>query len=157
MQTRGTGQGGTAPGVVIACALLCALLPNGRVQAADVAAEVSFADEAVAPHGRLLPQFIDGWRSVLFAGTRPAGALRGVMASAGAWVPAGEMAANLDLQIERGRLHFRSSAVDWLRVKSAPVGRVADFLIGGGDSGWHLSVDPIVDDEVVLEWKFKFR
>lgn len=47
--------------------------------------------------------------------------------------------------------------IGWLADGAAPVGRLAEFFIGGGDSGWYFSLTPVGDDEYMLEWQFKFR
>lgn len=71
--------------------------------------------------------------------------------------PAHELAEGLGVQVEQSRRKFRASAMDWISERSATVGRMADFLVGGGDSGWHLTVDPRGDDEYQLQWKARFR
>ena len=71
--------------------------------------------------------------------------------------PAAELAAGLDLQVDRNRRKFRTRAIDWVKDQSLAAGHLADFLVGGADSGWHLTVDPRGDDEYSLQWKVKFR
>ena len=71
--------------------------------------------------------------------------------------PAAELAAGLDVQVEQKRRKFRTRVVDFMQDRSAAFGHMTDFLLGGADSGWHLVVDPVGDDEYVLQWKAKFR
>lgn len=71
--------------------------------------------------------------------------------------PAPELATGLGLQVQKKRRKFRQRAVNWMGDRSAAVGRMTDFLLGGADSGWHLVVDPTGTDEYVLEWKARFR
>ena len=71
--------------------------------------------------------------------------------------PAQELASGLSLQVERKRRRFRQRAVGWVAEQSPSVGWMTDFLLGGGDSGWHLVMDPTGDDEYILEFKMKFR
>ena len=77
--------------------------------------------------------------------------------SVAAEVPAHELAAGLDVQITQNRRQFRARALDWVRERSINAAEMADFLVGGGDSGWHLTVDPRGDDEYQLQWKARFR
>ncbi|MCC7488656.1 MAG: hypothetical protein IT485_03325 [Gammaproteobacteria bacterium] len=71
--------------------------------------------------------------------------------------PAAELAAGLDLQVDRNRRKFRTRAIDWVMDQSVAAGYLADFLVGGADSGWHFTMDPRGDDEYSLQWKVKFR
>jgi len=52
---------------------------------------------------------------------------------------------------------FQASALQWVQQGSAGVLRVAEFLVGGGDSGWQLMVDPTGEDEYQLRWEARFR
>lgn len=71
--------------------------------------------------------------------------------------PAHELAAGLNVQVTKSRRKFRTRAVNWMTDRSVAMGVVTDFLLGGGDSGWHLVADVTGTDEYVLEWKAKFR
>lgn len=71
--------------------------------------------------------------------------------------PASELSAGLGVEVDQKRRKFRARVVDFMADRSASFGRMTDFLLGGADSGWHLVVDPIGEDEYVLEWKAKFR
>lgn len=53
------------------------------------------------------------------------------------------------------RLKARAKVIDWIRQRNETVARVADFVAPGSDMAVRLSVDPR-DDEVVLEWDFRF-
>ncbi len=90
----------------------------------------------------------------LASGVMPAGDPLDDAATA---APAAEQAAGLDLQVDRNRRKFRTRAIDWVKDQSVAAGHLADFLVGGADSGWHLTVDPRGDDEYSLQWKVKFR
>jgi len=71
--------------------------------------------------------------------------------------PASELATHLDVRLERSRRKFRTRAIDWVKDRSLAVGYLADFIIDGGDSGWHLDVDLRGEDEYMLQWKARFR
>lgn len=57
---------------------------------------------------------------------------------------------------EKGRL-LHQSALQWVQRRSVGVARLADFIIGGGDSGWYLTVDPRGEDEYQLQFQARFR
>lgn len=61
------------------------------------------------------------------------------------------------LDVDEPPLSRTARTIGWLAEGAAPVGRLAEFFIGGGDSGWHFSLTPVGDDEYMLEWQFKFR
>lgn len=71
--------------------------------------------------------------------------------------PASELATHLDARLDRSRRKFRARAIDWVKDQSLAVGYFADFIIDGGDSGWHLDVDLRGEDEYMLQWKARFR
>lgn len=72
-------------------------------------------------------------------------------------VPASELVTHLDARLDRSRRKFRVRAIDWVKDQSLAVGYFADFIIDGGDSGWHLDVDLRGEDEYMLQWKARFR
>ncbi len=80
-----------------------------------------------------------------------------VLEETSAVVPSAELAANLNVQLDRSRRKFRTRTIDWVKGRSVAVGQLADFLVGGADSGWHLRVDPRGDDEYMLQWQARFR
>jgi hypothetical protein len=71
--------------------------------------------------------------------------------------PAQELATGLGVQVDKKRRKFRTRAVNWMEKQSPALGTMTDFLLGGGDSGWHLAADVTGTEEYVLEWKVKFR
>lgn len=71
--------------------------------------------------------------------------------------PAQELATGLGVQVDKKRRKFRTRAVNWMEKRSPALGTMTDFLLGGGDSGWHLAADVTGTEEYVLEWKVKFR
>lgn len=76
---------------------------------------------------------------------------------AAAAAPADELAAGLGMQVDRNRRKFRAKAIDWVMDRSVAVGHLADFLVGGADSGWHLTVDPRGEDQYTLQWQARFH
>lgn len=95
-----------------------------------------------------------GWDNVLVAAVMPG---NDDLAAADADAPALELAEGFDVQIVHSRRKFRARAMDWISDRSIAIGHVADFIVGGADSGWHLTVDPRGDDEYQLQWKARFR
>lgn len=71
--------------------------------------------------------------------------------------PAQELATGLGVQVDKKRRKFRTRAVNWMEKQSPALGSMTDFLLGGGDSGWHLAADVTGTQEYVLEWQVKFR
>jgi hypothetical protein len=71
--------------------------------------------------------------------------------------PAHELAEGLDVEVTQKRRKFRARAIDWVTERSAPMGRLTDFLLGGADTGVHLVADPTGQDEYKLEWQIRFR
>jgi hypothetical protein len=70
---------------------------------------------------------------------------------------AGELAAGLGVEDAPSQRRFHVRAMDWIDARSAKFGSVVSFFVGGGDSGWQLTVDPVDKDEYQLEWKARFR
>lgn len=110
--------------------------------------------ESIAPFAEPLPA-TDAWDPALAAALLPDPDFE--PASPAAAAPAQELATGLGIQVEKKRRRFRQRAVNWMSDYSTSAGFLADFLIGGADSGWHLVVDPTGTDEYILEWKAKFR
>jgi hypothetical protein len=71
--------------------------------------------------------------------------------------PAEELATGLGVQVDKKRRKFRTRAVNWMEKQSPALGTMTDFLLGGGEGGWHLAADVTGTEEYVLEWKVKFR
>lgn len=143
VQVAGQGR----PAAAVALLLAAAAAHAGDPPAAAVADEISLsAAEALSGLG----QWDMTLAEAVLPGDQAAHALE-------ADAPAHELAEGLGVQVEQSRRKFRAQAMDWITGRSQAVGRMADFLIGGGDSGWHLTVDPRGDDEYQLQWKARFR
>lgn len=70
--------------------------------------------------------------------------------------PASELAEGLGVQITHNRRKFRNRAVNWVQDQSPTAGFVADLLLRGAKSGWHVEIDPTGTREYLLEWNVKF-
>ncbi len=95
-----------------------------------------------------------GWDNVLAAAVLPSDE---DLTAADVDAPASELAEGFDVRVVHSRRKFRARAMDWISARSEAVGHMADFIVGGADSGWHLTVDPRGDDEYQLQWKARFR
>lgn len=142
MPTAGQGR----PAVVLFL-LLAAATAGADAPAGDTSLQLDL------PPADMLTGF-GQWDTVLASAVLPGAAIGNPV---DVEAPAYELAEGLEVQVVHNRRKFRARAMDWVSERSLAIGQFADFIIGGADSGWHLTVDPRGDDEYQLQWKARFR
>ncbi|MCC7329389.1 MAG: hypothetical protein IT484_04445 [Gammaproteobacteria bacterium] len=154
MQTRITVCAGSPPGTVLApagCLPGLLLLAAGALADQPPAATAHDFDPDAAVSQVVAPLVAGG------TGLAAAVAVDLDAPDDSAAAPAVELATGLNVQMDLNRRKFRTRAIDWVMDRSVTVGYLADFLVGGADSGWHLGVDLRGDDEYTLQWRARFR